>query len=213
MSNQLEIVFERVSAWNKARYPREYNKNLAVALLSEELEEYFEASEHIPRESQEAEMHTGLTNFHRAVERLDALCDTIYVAMGVIWKLGVNDRERSAHWMKAVEFASGLMNGKVKMPPVAYATGVMSTHKKEVMYNVTIDMQMIIVLCLAQMQTLGLNEAELIEALLIVCDSNDSKSVKKTDPSVKANIDKGETFIAPEFRLQTIIDKVAQRAS
>lgn len=54
---------------------------------------------------------------------------------------------------------------------------------------------------------LGLNAEQIERALMIVCDSNDSKSVAKTDPHIKANTDKGSSFIPPENRLQLILDE------
>jgi hypothetical protein len=55
-------------------------------------------------------------------------------------------------------------------------------------------------------EILSLGDTRKALALDIVCDSNDSKAVKKTPIGIKANIDKGETFVAPEARLQALLD-------
>jgi hypothetical protein len=47
-----------------------------------------------------------------------------------------------------------------------------------------------------------------IEALNIVCDANDSKTAKMTPPGIKANINKGDKFVAPEARLQNLLNRV-----
>jgi len=62
-------------------------------------------------------------------------------------------------------------------------------------------------IAIGAMWKLGLNEEQIIAAIHVVCDSNDSKSVAKTIASVKANVDKGPNFTAPEPRLQEILDE------
>lgn len=55
------------------------------------------------------------------------------------------------------------------------------------------------------MWKLGLSPTQIAQAINIVCDSNDSKSVAKTDPNVKANIDKGANYFRPEPELAKIL--------
>ena len=43
---------------------------------------------------------------------------------------------------------------------------------------------------------------------LILCDANDSKTAKMTHPGIKANINKGDRFVAPEARLQNLLNRV-----
>lgn len=59
---------------------------------------------------------------------------------------------------------------------------------------------------------LGLNEQQIKKALLIVCDSNDSKSISplKTASHLKANIDKGKHFVPPEKRLQELLNELGK---
>lgn len=63
------------------------------------------------------------------------------------------------------------------------------------------------------MWKMGLNLSQIIQAIHVVCDSNDSKACKKTESFVKANIDKGKNFIRPEPRLQEILDERPKKSS
>ena len=79
-------------------------------------------------------------------------------------------------------------------------------------YPAALAAQMMITLGMTQMNAMGLSNLESLEALLVVCDSNDSKSIKKTAAHLKANDgDKGADFVAPEPRLKTILAKVEAR--
>ena len=62
----MDKVYKRVALWNSRRYDREYNAELARALIKEELQEYTDAK--------------------TEVDRLDALCDVTYIALGMHWK-------------------------------------------------------------------------------------------------------------------------------
>ena len=64
----------------------------------------------------------------------------------------------------------------------------------------------IIYIAIGGMWKMGLSAEQIEAAIHIVCDSNDSKSAKKTPSHIKANIDKGAEFIPPEPRLQEILD-------
>lgn len=181
MSTMLD-VYTRVQNWNAARYDRVYDQPLAVRLLNEELDEFF----------------TGKSE----VDRLDALVDTAYVALGVIWKLDVLDA--------AINRAAGLASDFQEALPelltyAAYAKACV--HSME--YGAPpLNMAMTtILLCQCEaMSSLGLTEDEWIQACMVVCDSNDSKSVKRVAADVKANDnDKGSTFVPPEPRLAEIL--------
>lgn len=192
MSNlEFSTVYKRVSEWNARRYDRVYNKDLAISLLTEELNEYYDAK--------------------KLVDRLDALCDTVYVAMGILWKLDLDVETITAAEKEAYEQVTNMLVGH-DVEPVYLAAAVLMQYKCESDYPVTLAAHTLITLCMTQMSFMGLKTAEILEALLIVCDSNDSKSVKKTASDVKANgNDKGAFFIAPEPRLQAILDRVEVR--
>jgi len=166
------LVVLRIIDWNRQRYDQVFNKQLAEDLLLEELMEY----------------ETAQT----PVDRLDALCDLTYIAVGILWKMNKLDMVECIY---------------TKVPPKAfldwYVDRFCSADEPKLMAG---TIGCIINAC---EDLSGLSEALFNKAMLIVCDSNDSKSVKKTDPSVKANIDKGSSFIPPEPRLQLILQEHA----
>jgi len=61
-------------------------------------------------------------------------------------------------------------------------------------------------IAIGAMWKMGLSPEQIREALQTVCDSNDSKDAKMNDPAVKANMDKGENYVAPEPKLQEILN-------
>jgi hypothetical protein len=111
---------ERVVDWNNLRYTQEYDKELLLSLLDEEINEFF----------------TAITE----VDQLDALIDIIYISIGGMWKM-------------------------------------------------------------------GLTKNQIVTAINIVCDSNDTKSISKTASNVKANINKGVNYQPPEPQLEALLDE------
>lgn len=65
----------------------------------------------------------------------------------------------------------------------------------------------IVYIAIGAMWKMGLSTGQIFDAIHIVCDSNDSKSVAKTSAHIKANIDKGPNFVKPESRLQELLDE------
>ena len=170
-------VYQRVSEWNAARYARLYNKELALSLLREEYKEYLEAT--------------------NPVDRLDALCDMAYVAMGVLWKLDVSDEDMQTAGQHSVQVISALLDIN-ELNPVVMTSTYLDVLEYQKDYPPLVTMNFIITACFTEIHGMGVDP---IAAMTIVCDSNDSKSVKRVAPHVKANIDKGENFIPPEPRL------------
>lgn len=177
------MVFKRVAGWNAARYDQEFNLELTVDLLTEELQEYFDAEE--------------------PVDELDAFCDLTYLAMGGLWKMGVElDAAKAVHSMKAIE---ATMHNGVILHPMTVLGAVLTEAEaapEDMLYKT-------LGCALYMMLTMGFNQTQCEAAMHIVCDSNDTKPAKKTASDVKANIDKGSSFIAPEPRLQKLIDSIA----
>ena len=63
-------IIKRICKWNEERHPREFVKSLELAMLDEELKEFFDAED--------------------KVDELDALVDTIFVAVGSMYKMGLD---------------------------------------------------------------------------------------------------------------------------
>jgi len=66
----------------------------------------------------------------------------------------------------------------------------------------------IVYVAIGAMWKMGLSPGQIHDSLLAVCDANDTKSVSKTHHAVKANVDKGASFVPPEARLQEILDEL-----
>jgi len=187
----LHEITMRVANWNKARYEQVYDHKLSCALLAEELDEFFEAE--------------------TMVDQLDAMCDTIYVALGIIWKL---DSELETLTYNAIQVDLDceqlLLIGVAQ--PAALAVAVQRQMLHDGQLSIEYYVQMIISLCMIQMSGMGLSSEEQLQALNIVCDSNDTKSVKKTEAHIKANDgDKGQFFQSPEPKLAKVCEAVVSR--
>lgn len=64
----------------------------------------------------------------------------------------------------------------------------------------------LVYISIGAMWKMGLDNFQIYEAIKAVCDSNDSKEVKRVGHNVKANIVKGPGYFKPEPRLQEILD-------
>lgn len=184
----LNEIYKRVSVWNGRRYDRVHDLSLTCRLLREEKDERFDSDEE--------------------VHQLDALCDTIYVALGGIWKADISDTQMNYDLSLAHTMSTDLLRANV-IKPGFFVSAFIDAIEHDTEFPVSLGLQCIVNMCLLEMQYMGLNLDQCYRALLVVCDSNDTKSIPKdkVDPSVKANQDKGQLFIAPEPRLQKILDE------
>jgi len=176
-----EEVYKRVSDWNAARYDRVYHKELAHDLVLEEFTEWCEARD--------------------PIQVVDALCDMMYVSMGIMWKAKVGPSELVSSSMLANEIVIQVCTYDSK--PGYYIATYLVAFKHESNYPATLFANLVIRTCLAEFYGMGWKDEEIVEAMLIVCDSNDSKAVPETKvkANIKANIDKGDTYVSPEARL------------
>lgn len=185
--NNLTDVYVRVANWNSQRYDRVYNRNLAVALLREEYNEW-------------------RTNTN-PVKKLDGLCDIVYVALGIVWKANIDPVMLGIAQYRSLVTTDAIVNA-FELNPGYFIGAIIDVFETENDYPVEQAMMNIISLAVAQAFSMGLNYNQFIEALLVVCDSNDSKSVKKVAADVKANAgDKGASFVAPEPYLSAILEQ------
>lgn len=179
----MQAIFERVCKWNAARYEQVYNQELSVALIEEELAEYYNED---------------------PVEKLDALCDLVFVAMGVVWKF---DSKLDS---SVADSARDLVLSCVELDSIDLVYAVCSAWKTGTMLPDT-AMFYIVELCRIEASLLGYTNEEFEAALLVVCDSNDTKEIKKTAPNVKANISKGVGYVAPTEGLTNIYNTMLER--
>jgi hypothetical protein len=172
-------LMQRVFKWNERRYDRVFDLALTSSLLHEEWEEWMEAD--------------------KDVDLLDAMLDVMYVAIGGIWKLNTEDTQQQE--MDAAYTVNEILSIRSLQPGYCIVSYIADTELDTVYKLLVIAM-----LAEAQARMMGLSEEAVHNAFEVVCDSNDSKAVKKTASNVKANIDKGSYFIPPEPRLQEILN-------
>lgn len=182
----MEQVYKRVAVWNSRRYDREYNAELSFVLIKEELQEYIDAK--------------------NEVDRLDALCDIVYVSLGMHWKANLSMETLQETELDALTTATELVQSCDN--PITDLLAVLELghfYNSGILIAYTVNLLLSTSALLAR-DTLKLSQQQFIEAMLVVCDSNDTKTVKKTASDVKANKEKGGYFIPPEHRLQLILD-------
>jgi hypothetical protein len=188
--------FQRVANWNAKRYDQELNLPLQYNLHVEEFIETRDAA--------------------NEVERLDGHIDQVFVALGGIWKLGL-EPDDACLALEAAQAYWEIMclddSYEVVMQRLSSHMDILGYTLKQPATTPTLAMifASISALNYIALSKCGYEAAETISAAGIVCDSNDTKAVKKTATDVKANVDKGALFIAPEPRLQAIVDAMLAR--
>lgn len=179
-------------AWNATRYDRVLNLDLALSLLAEETDELFAAD--------------------NIIDRLDAIGDINFVAIGVMWKAGLSEEE-ILELLGA--FDDGILHDDIstcdtEMLHFSFAGFVhevaqdstLDTTEKVIAFNAAI---LAIWHSAFVLRNIGLQQ-EYFNIVKAICDSNDTKEVKgKTDPSIKANIVKGNSFVPPTAALKQIV--------
>lgn len=184
--------FNRVAKWNNARYPRELNVMLQHKLAHEE--------------------YTETVNAPNEVERLDGHIDQIYVAMGGLWKMNV-DNASTLYVLETSEHVCNIITEDLSYYEIM---DVIATHVEAITCTTGPRLALLFAnICnfnYLALECLGYTREEANQAAEIVCDSNDSKSIKKVTADVKANDgDKGAFFIDAKPRLQVLVDAMLAR--
>lgn len=187
------MKFYRVAKWNSLRYEQQYNSALQTRLALEEYQETIDAK--------------------TEVERLDGHIDQIYVAMGGLWKLGLDPSDAVAVLEKSYEYLA-ILSSNFDYSAINEEIAVILDVLQDCPDN-NVTACLLANICnynYLALEEYGYEYEETLLAAEIVCDSNDSKSIKKTASDVKANDgDKGAFFIDPTPRLQTIVDAMLAR--
>ena len=178
-------ITKRAIDWNAVRYDQVFNYELAVKLLLEEIEE--------------------LHNANLAVEKLDAIGDISFVAIGVFWKLGFSEQqiydifyvhdmskmtlEQAHHWILCIQ---------------VIAFDILDTDIEGSYPALTLALYAVFMTCLGEIRGLGVQNIY-YDVVHAICDSNDTKVfhelAPKTAPNVKANVNKGLSFVPPTAKL------------
>ncbi len=190
------MLYSRVADWNARRYEQELSLPLQLSLQREELQETLDAT--------------------TDVDRLDGHLDQQFVALGGLWKLGCSEEQAVSalevcdnYWsivtaQDTYDDVMARLESHMQMLEAAIEYGATESSLAAVFAGIA-------ALNAMAMHLLGYEQADRFAAAQIVCDSNDSKAVKKTASDVKANIDKGALFIDPTPRLQVIVDAMLAR--
>lgn len=189
-------LYGRVATWNAARYEREFNLKLLVSLLTEEFNETQQAT--------------------KRVEKLDGHCDQIYVALGGLWKLNLTDELLEQAFGEAGVVVNGASASRL-LTKEHLMTGIQANINSLSDYNLPqstmLKATILATICLLNVYAIERDfDVSAYDAMIIVCDANDSKVPQKVASDVKANIDKGSSFVPPEARLQALLDGVTQHA-
>lgn len=180
-------IVKKCIAWNAARYDRVYDYKLAASLLTEETLELFSATS--------------------AVEKLDAIGDIVFVAIGVFWKLGLSERD-----IEDILCVDNRYLANMDMREIYLGC---DTIQSFVFDNIdeTIDgsypgaamaTYCLLLIALGALNGLGM-QRYFYDVVDAICESNNTKELKgKVDPSIKANISKGTGFVPPTARLEAL---------
>lgn len=172
-------IIESICNWNAARYEQVHNMDLTLDLLEEEWDQ-----EAVPA-----------YQANDVVEICDANADIFYVAIGAIWKHGL-DADTIAKLMDKVEA------DMPSLPPIPVGIMWFSTegHLEA--------LAMVALRAVQDLQDILGSEDAALDIIRAVCKSNDSKLAVKTDPDTKANIDKGASYKAPTEDIKKILNIV-----
>lgn len=168
-----KTVVQSICEWNAARYDQVPSPNLTVDLLNEEL-----------KEAMDAEHSNDL------VEVCDGYGDVFYVAVGSMWKHGLEHDEIIA-LIDALE--------DLPLPPIQ--AGI-------VWYSIEQQPAVLGLIALRALEQLGagLGSADYaLDIIRAICTSNDTKPAQRTDSNVKANLDKGAKYVPPTESIKKII--------
>lgn len=183
-------IVQKCIAWNAARYDQAYDWELAGKLLTEETMELFRAED--------------------PIDKLDAIGDIVFVAIGVFWKLGLREEQIedifAVHdqYLKTIDLEGIHVNCNNVQ---AYIFDCISEDLDGAYPGAALATYCSFMVALGALGGMGM-QGSFYDVVMAICDSNDTKEVKgKTDPSVKANVVKGEGFVPPTARLEEIYEQ------
>lgn len=185
-----KIICERISNWNKARYiRRDYNHSLFVHMLYEEYNEYKDA---ILME-----------------DKLDGLADLYFILIGALWKLKLKSYNFLKHndlLLDNIEYNSiynNPVNSQLEMLLHLINKISSSDDEEEIKGFIGLLTKYII----SEFYYLGCKTIEIELAVIIVCDSNDTKEVIKLKDYDKGEL-KGAKYKSPLKRLNLLAEVI-----
>ncbi len=186
---------ESVCKWNSVRYEQIEDKNLNVTLLTEEFLEFINNSE--------------------TVDNIDALVDTMYINIGCLYKMGLSAEEisklveeKSACYANTPDTSSLSEVQKISSYLYKYIKAKTNEDKIDTLVELFLNTYycMFFLLNIPNDDT---TSKVVNEFMMAICTANDTKTPpsEKVDPSIKANVNKGENFVAPEAAIKRIIEE------
>lgn len=182
----MQYFVEKCVAWNSARYDRELDEDLAIALLNEE---YLE-----------------LAGSRTIIDALDAIGDILFVAVGVLWKSGIpsavitNFMMELCYSKKINENIDAFLVYDVR--ELVNSFGFLHTCRPELVRVFCKCVAQAIIACYAN------GYSNYLEDICnAIAASNDTKEIKgKTPSNVKANVTKGANYVPPTETLKEIVN-------
>lgn len=175
------LQVEKVIEWNKKRYDQVFSYDLSNDLIIEELNELYSSVS--------------------LVETLDAIGDISFVVIGCMWKMGISK-----------DHICSVIDNNISIDEFILNTQVENNFTAKETLTLKRGLDCMLITCPIFLNMIGILDKHM-EVLDIICNSNNTKSLPKdkVDPSVKANIDKGSTFVPPTEDLQKLLeDKYGQ---
>lgn len=182
-----------VGEWNAARYEQEFDMDLTIELLSEELLEAGEAL---------AEWYYDRTNA-KAAHFIKEVIDVMYIAEGAAWKANIVIGETSRQQVLAeLQMLEAMDFCGLHFMATAFAQWTLDA-------DLEIFVNRIAAFGMHTLQQVGVDTIEqAYEMLNAVCVSNASKPVQKVASNVKANAgNKGSMFIKAEPIIEAILNR------
>lgn len=176
--------------WNKARYEQTHNLQLSIKLLDEEVKELKAADS--------------------KVAILDACGDITFVAVGILWKVGMSDEN-----IKEIMYGTNLTTLGEEEALLKIATGyvnlvpflLVNAPNYEAAIGVFYALNAIFFMALPAIRELGL-QSKFYDVFGAICVSNATKTAHRVTPDVKANIIKGSNYKSPTEALEAILRSV-----
>jgi len=173
-------IIDSICNWNAARYEQVPSHELTMELLEEELDEvqgaYIEGDK---------------------VAIIDGYGDVFYVAIGALWKTGLNEKQITQLMDNVGEKQTFYPD-----PELAFYW-----YCKDVQNHI---LCILAHSCLKKLELLLNSEDAAYDVIRAICNSNNTKTPKKTASNVKANIDKGQSYIPPTVALEAILRKAGE---
>lgn len=178
----LDIIAEPIK-WSAARYEQEYDHNLTIALINEEVNEFAEA----------------LVN-GSIIGQMDGAADIFFVAIGALWKTGLSEDE-IREVLDDVEWRY--------VPPPMSISIWLATIAAEDLNGIRFVLTVAALSAFKALEQIGFSSDYAVYIISAICRSNNTKAIVKTNSNVKANIAKGDDYVSPEAELNQILKELS----